>query len=255
MYTAIVRQGLIRGTRYTKTHAAGILTPACNKTERMTYMKKILFIALSIFCIFFAAGCNGNTVANTSTNTSAASSSNSDDDTPDVSKTAQSQTEKNTQASTSNSTQISTDEAKKIALENAGVQESDAVYVNAKLDYDDGKAVYDVEFYSGSTEYDYEIDASTGAVLSYDHDIENSPAASASSSGEVKIDLDTAKATALKQAGLSEGNVTMKEAKLEYDDGKAVYQIEFFDTQTEYDYKIDASSGAVLEFDKESIYD
>lgn len=54
---------------------------------------------------------------------------------------------------------------------------------------------------------------------------------------------------------MSEGNVTMKEAKLEYDDGKAVYQIEFFDTQTEYDYKIDASSGAVLEFDKESIYD
>ena len=47
----------------------------------------------------------------------------------------------------------------------------------------------------------------------------------------------------------------MKEAKLEYDDGKAVYQIEFFHAQTEYDYKIDANNATVLEFDTESIYD
>ena len=217
-------------------------------------MKKILFIALSLFCIFFAAGCNGNTVASTSTNAPAASSSKNNNNTPGASKTAQPQTEKNAQTSAS-SAQISMDEAKKIALENAGVQETDAVYVNAKLDYDDGKTTYDVEFYCGNTQYDYEIYAFTGAVLSYDHDIENDPAASAFSSGEVKIDLDAAKAAALKQAGLSAEDVTMKEAKLEYDDGKAVYQIEFFHAQTEYDYKIDANNATVLEFDTESIYD
>lgn len=63
-------------------------------------------------------------------------------------------------------TRISLDEAKQAALENAGVSESQAVYKKAKLDYEDGAPVYELEFLAGDREYEYEIDAVTGAVLS-----------------------------------------------------------------------------------------
>ena len=38
-------------------------------------------------------------------------------------------------------------------------------YSKAKLDDDDDRGVYEIEFYVGNTEYDYEIDAHSGAIL------------------------------------------------------------------------------------------
>ena len=54
---------------------------------------------------------------------------------------------------------ISADRAKEIALADAGLKEGNAVFLKVKLERDDGRYQYDVEFYSGTTEYDYEIDA------------------------------------------------------------------------------------------------
>ena len=50
---------------------------------------------------------------------------------------------------------------------------SGASVVRCHLDWDDGRAVYEVEFYAGSREYDYEINAVTGAVVDFDSDIED----------------------------------------------------------------------------------
>ncbi len=65
--------------------------------------------------------------------------------------------------------------AKQIALAHAGVQESDTAFLWVEADYEDGVPVYDVEFYVASThsEYDYEIDAATGEIRSFDYDAEN----------------------------------------------------------------------------------
>ena len=68
---------------------------------------------------------------------------------------------------------ISADRAKQIALNDAGVKESAAVFLRANLDWDDGRMKYEVEFYSGNAEYDYDIDAVTGAILSSDRDLED----------------------------------------------------------------------------------
>ena len=46
-------------------------------------------------------------------------------------------------------------------------------FVKVNLDRDDGRMVYDVDFYSGNAEYDYEIDAATGDIVGYDSEIEN----------------------------------------------------------------------------------
>ena len=65
---------------------------------------------------------------------------------------------------------ITSDQAKGIALNHAGLT-SDAVYFEkAELDYDDGVQIYEVEFKNGNTDYEYEIDAVTGAVLNYEWD-------------------------------------------------------------------------------------
>lgn len=67
---------------------------------------------------------------------------------------------------------IGEEKAKEIALSDAGVAESEVTYVRAKLDYDDdyNRFDYDVEFRKGPTEYEYEIDAESGAILTFDKD-------------------------------------------------------------------------------------
>ncbi len=63
---------------------------------------------------------------------------------------------------------ISIDEAKKAALGNAGVSESEATFTKSNLDIDDGMKIYEIEFYTQSKEYDYEIDALTGEIREKD---------------------------------------------------------------------------------------
>ncbi|MBQ7828419.1 MAG: PepSY domain-containing protein [Clostridia bacterium] len=60
---------------------------------------------------------------------------------------------------------IGIEAAKKIALSHANIAVGDARFEEAELDYDDGRAVYELDFRSGAYEYEYEIDAETGAIL------------------------------------------------------------------------------------------
>ena len=115
-------------------------------------------------------------------------------------------------------------------------------------------------FWSGNTEYDYDIDAVSGEIRSYDHDAEYySPAQNSSSnntssgsSNSSYITEAEAKAVALAHAGLSESDVTFVRAHLDYDDGRAEYEIEFWSGNTEYDYDIDAVSGEIRSYDHDA---
>lgn len=68
---------------------------------------------------------------------------------------------------------VSMEEAKTIALNDAGVNAEDARFYETKGDYEDGRVVYEVEFVAGNTEYDYEIEKATGKILNKDHEIES----------------------------------------------------------------------------------
>ncbi len=72
-----------------------------------------------------------------------------------------------------NRAEITEQQAKEIALEDAQVTKSDVNKIRIERDRDDGRQVYDIEFYVGAKEYDYEIDLYTGEILSKDLDIEN----------------------------------------------------------------------------------
>ena len=148
--------------------------------------------------------------------------------------------------------------AKEIALNHAGVKAADATVTKSKLDYEDGRQVYEIEFYvsgsSGYTEYDYEIEAATGKIVSYDHDAESyAPPAQSTNSG-VKVTEATAKKTALSRvSGATEKDIY--EWKLDYDDGRTEYEGKIIYGGMEYEFTINAATGAVTEWDAESVYD
>ena len=63
--------------------------------------------------------------------------------------------------------------AKSIALNHAGVSENEAYDMAIELDNEDGILVYEVEFKSGNMEYDYEINAATGAILKHESELDD----------------------------------------------------------------------------------
>ena len=157
---------------------------------------------------------------------------------------------------------IGIEKAKEIAMSHAGVSAGSVSFVKAKIDTEDGVKVYDIEFYSGNAEYDYEINSATGAIVSFDQDIENyeiptQPQSAAPTQSATQpqtaaptqtaasvISVDKAKQIALSHAGVGSANFTKVE--LDTDDGVRVYEIEFKVGNVEYDYDIDASSGAII---------
>ena len=164
--------------------------------------------------------------------------------------TQEAETGTTTESQTTTTKKITKAKAKSIALKHAGVSASKATFVKAKLDYEDGRRVYEIEFYSGNTEYDYEILASSGEILSFDKDIEGYSIPKESTSSK-RITKAKAKSIALKHAGVSASKATFVKAKLDYEDGRRVYEIEFYSGNTEYDYEILASNGKIISYDKD----
>ncbi|MCL1880485.1 MAG: PepSY domain-containing protein [Actinomycetia bacterium] len=151
--------------------------------------------------------------------------------------------------------------AKAIALQHAGLAASKVTFVRCHLDYDDGRQEYEVEFYSGNVEYDYEIDALTGAIRSHDRDAEYyaapkpaaapaqpapAPAAAPAQPSTADIGAAKAKAIALQHAGLAASGVQRLYAEQDRDNGRLEYDVQFYVGNVEYSYEIDAASGKVL---------
>ena len=63
---------------------------------------------------------------------------------------------------------LTKDEAKKIALDKAGVTAAEATFTKARLDYDDGREEYEFEFFANGKEFDIDVDADTGRVVKFD---------------------------------------------------------------------------------------
>ena len=199
-------------------------------------------------------------------------------------------------AGNTQSTDIGESAAKEIAFKDAGVSAEQVQYLWSKMDYDDGKAVYDVEFVVNNIEYDYEIDAVSGVILSVDQEADhyrmanqttgtsnsaqtgaqtgaqssaqnststaktanqtagNTQAASGAAQQANYIGDQAAQEAALAHAGVSAQNVSFVRTKLDFDNGRWEYEVEFYDQGTEYDYSIDAVTGEVLAYDYDAEY-
>ena len=65
---------------------------------------------------------------------------------------------------------ITLEKAKEIALKQAGVSASDAVFEEKEFDFDDGTPVFELEFSAGGNHYEYDVDARTGKVIRGEHE-------------------------------------------------------------------------------------
>ena len=162
--------------------------------------------------------------------------------------------------SASSGSYIGVEKAQSIALEHAKLSAADVSKLKTELDAEDGIMVYEVEFTYKNTEYEYDINAKSGAIeknkKETDDDWQENQNSGGSSSSQSSqgasgyIGLAKAKEIALKHAGIS-GNVTILKETLDGDDYPPVYEIEFYKDGTEYEYEIHAQTGAVLKSDRE----
>ncbi len=196
------------------------------------------------------------------------------------------QEEKNTVNDTAENT---TESASENAVDSTAEDTFSVTFTKEKLDNEDGLSVYDIEFYTDTAQYEYEISVTSGDILSVSMELlqntlsgttdttvpaaeiaetaetaetagaDNSAGTSGTTgsgdttdaSGSSCISLDDAKSIALEKAGVSASTVTFKKAKLDKEDGVMVYEIEFYQGQMEYECTINASTGAIVEFESE----
>ncbi|MEY8376352.1 PepSY domain-containing protein [Lachnospiraceae bacterium 56-18] len=174
---------------------------------------------------------------------------------------------------------IGKDKAADIALEDASLSESDVTRLRISKDTDNGKGIYEVEFTMNTTEYEYEILASNGDILSADfkelqgssdpqpqgsddpqpqgsndpqpqrsdsHDSSNHGAVP---QADVQISSEQASKLALDRVpGATEQDLKIE---LDYDDGYYKYEGDIIYDQKEYEFEIDANTGDFLEWKEE----
>ena len=189
-----------------------------------------------------------------------------------------------------NDSDIGREAALEAALNDAGVSESDATRLKVSEDRDDGRKVYEIRFDVAEKEYDYEIQASDGTILSSDVEINENYAADdvlnddSSQTGTDQTVSD--QGASQNQTGTQDqaGNqdqwntgsgsssgaaISQDEAvqialervpgataqdvriELDRDDGRYKYEGEIIYNNTEYDFEIDANSGTILEWSEE----
>lgn len=219
--------------------------------------KRNIRIGCIALCAVLATGCSGRNRDDNEQNNVVAEATPTTEAMPTAETTPTTETTPTAEdGNTGDETEIGIDKAKSIALNDAGLKEENVHFIKEKQEMDDGRMVYEIEFYDDNKEYDYEIEASTGNIISKDYDIENHELTSDNSAETgTKITIEKAKKIALKKAGLTEKDGTWKKEKTDRDDGRIMYELEFISGEMEYDFEIDAESGSILEFEKESVYD
>ncbi len=160
------------------------------------------------------------------------------------------------------SADIGRDAALEAALKDAGVNEEDTSRLNVSEDMDDGRKVYEIGFDVAEKEYDYEIQASDGAILSSDVETNEGYTAAQNSTqsqqnadnagtgtSDAAVSLEEATKIALdKVPGATEQDIRIN---LDYDDGRQKYEGDIIYEQMEYDFEIDANTGEVIEWSEE----
>ena len=168
---------------------------------------------------------------------------------------------------------ISKNEVKDIIAANMNVNSGDLYFEDIDFEFD--KGVYEVEVYYQNRDYEYKIDAKEGKVIYTDFrnintnnsqnnsNNNNSNGSNNSNSNNqnslnnvtASISLDEAKNIAVTNAGVDINSVKFTREELDHDNHTLVYELEFFYNNIEYDYEINATTGDIISYDKDSIYD
>lgn len=144
---------------------------------------------------------------------------------------------------------IGIEAAKAAAYAHAGVSEADVLFVETDFDSEHGVMVYEVEFYAGNVEYEYDINALTGEVVKFEQE-QTGASVPGGNAGDY-ISEAAAQDAALSHAGVAEADVCWLKADFDRDDGVYYYELEFSANGVKYDYEINATTGEVIKFEQE----
>ncbi len=137
---------------------------------------------------------------------------------------------------------IGLEKAKELVLAQLGFSEAD--FTNKEYELDDG--IYELEFTVNGVEYEYEVHGYTGKILKADaqrnEDWNATPPATAPT-----ITQEEALAKVLAKLNLTLDQISRLEIKLE----KGKFDVEFHVGSTEYDCEVSASTGELLEIDRD----
>ena len=152
-------------------------------------------------------------------------------------------------------------ELRKKAFEHAGVQEANAYDLDEDFDYEGGTTYYELDFEVNGIEYEYTLNAQTGKIIHYSSDVppiaqtdpiivpvSQNTEPSVTTEPQI-INEEEAIQIALEHAGLTRGAV--KSLSVEYDPSEGTYEVDFFVKGMDYEYEINAYTGAILEADKD----
>ena len=159
---------------------------------------------------------------------------------------------------------IGIEAAQAAALADAGVDAAQANVTETDFDYENGCMIYEVEFYAGGVEYEYDLDATSGEVLERQQEGEGSDEAderpdsqtdSADSAGQPTaaggIGAEEAGEIALTHAGVDRSDTHDWKVEEDEQDGVPIYEVEFEVGDVEYDYEIRISDGEILQAERD----
>jgi len=133
-------------------------------------------------------------------------------------------------------------DAKKIALDDAGVSEKVTFTEETLVAGGIKSPYYSFAFESDTARWTYKIDAVLGSIMDKTYDKIVPPA-------HEFIGLEKAKEIALKDANLDETaqKIVFTREELSRNSGKPCYILEFYTAKKQYSYKVDAKDGSILE--------
>ena len=134
---------------------------------------------------------------------------------------------------------ISLADAKKIALKDAGLNElaQKIIFTKEELNRNQGRPCYILEFYTGTAQYSYMIDAKTGEIMY---------------AGKF-ITLTEAKKIAVDDAGCTDRVTFIEETLVSGGIKTPYYRLVFADAKTQWTYRIDATRGEIMDKSHEDI--
>lgn len=171
----------------------------------------------------------------------------------------------------------SKEDVKELLLKKNGLTSAMCQHFTISLNYEDSFAKYDVEFISGNQKYEYEVNAVDASIISFSHKeikednsqkvtepfttspenvtssadlTENTDDTSSANETKLRISKEDAINIALKHAGVQNATDIDFETEFGFNNG-IVYCIEFKYANMEYEYEIDASSGEIVDFEKD----
>ena len=158
---------------------------------------------------------------------------------------------------------ISIAQAKQLALDHSKVAKNNAKMTKIRLDKENKKFIYEIEFYTERKKYKYNIDANTGKVLSYSEKERISASTVIRDDGKIintngsdteirktpkYIGMEKAKEIAVARiTGAKKINVT--NIQLDSEKGRKIYEGRIVYKNTEYKFDIDAITGEVIKWE------